>query len=573
MSTSPGSYKGIAITGGTDAQVASQIAAIDAKPVSTPTIPTTLNSTNTASNSAVTLPSVPVNNTNYQGYIAGGTATIGANTPALTGTTPNGTVVNTQTGAVVTPAPQTAPSALDTFKSYISNLVKPPSASDQYNTDYNASGIDQKQADFNTKNQALLDAQSKFTGINAQLQGLNAESTAVPIQQQQDATGRGITEAGLAPHTADELRKIALRAIPLQTQALVAQAEVASAQGNAQLSQSILQQAQDHLDKVFQIHQADAQAQYQYQNNLIDKIYEFASKQEQAKLDEKKLKLQQDFTTKQNLLNGAQELAKTAITNGQGTLAGKILALNPDSPTYQTDIAKLGGQITKAPTSNDSAPTVKSINGVDMQWDPSTKTWKTIDGGTTSKGAQVLATSKSNVDAITSVLTSPGLEGSVGTNFLSRTPQGILGTLGAIVSGVGIPSVESGIISNATGAKQDFLAGVQQLTSQLTLDSLIRAKAQGATFGALSEGELGILQSSGTKLSKWAITDNGKPDGKVIGYNVNEKDFKAELDKINNLAKLDYIVKGGDPTDVGAKIMPDGSVWTLNSSGSLTQIK
>ena len=38
--------------------------------------------------------------------------------------------------------------------------------------------------------------------------------------------------------------------------------------------------------------------------------------------------------------------------------------------------------------------------------------------------------------------------------------------------------------SRSIGAKQDFTAGVQQLTSQLTLDNLINAKAKGALAGA-----------------------------------------------------------------------------------------
>ena len=49
--------------------------------------------------------------------------------------------------------------------------------------------------------------------------------------------------------------------------------------------------------------------------------------------------------------------------------------------------------------------------------------------------------------------------------------------------------------------------------------------------------------------------------------------FKKELDKINNFAKLDYILKGGDPSDVGAKIMPDGTIWSSNSDGTFTKIK
>lgn len=118
--------------------------------------------------------------------------------------------------------------------------------------------------------------------------------------------------------------------------------------------------------------------------------------------------------------------------------------------------------------------------------------------------------------------------------------------------------------------RQDFVAGVEQLTSQLTLDNLIKAKAQGATFGALSEGELKILSGGATKINSWAIKDK---NGNVTGYKTSEKNLKRELDKIRNFSKKDYILKGGNPTDVGAQTMSDGSIWSKNSDGTFTQIK
>lgn len=125
-------------------------------------------------------------------------------------------------------------------------------------------------------------------------------------------------------------------------------------------------------------------------------------------------------------------------------------------------------------------------------------------------------------------------------------------------------------LDRLTGGRQNFIAGVEQLRSQLTLDSLIDAKARGATFGALSEGELRTLSASASKLGTWAKTND---NGEVTAYNVSEKDFKRELDKINNFAKLDYILRGGNPTDVGVTVMSDGSYVTENSDGSITFLR
>ena len=167
-------------------------------------------------------------------------------------------------------------------------------------------------------------------------------------------------------------------------------------------------------------------------------------------------------------------------------------------------------------------------------------------GGST--GQLQLATAKANVDLITGLTIDKYLGGSVGPNLFARlSPSSVF-----------------------TGGKTNFIAGVQQLSDQLKLDKLIQAKAQGATFGALSDNELRVIASAATKIGTWAIKDK---EGNVVGYNANEATFKAELDKINNFAKLDYILKGGNPEDVMAKVMDDGTIWTVNSDGSYTQLQ
>jgi len=104
----------------------------------------------------------------------------------------------------------------------------------------------------------------------------------------------------------------------------------------------------------------------------------------------------------------------------------------------------------------------------------------------------------------------------------------------------------------------------------LTLQSLIDAKEKGATFGALSEGEMNVLSKSATKIGEWIRTDS---NGKVIGYNIDEKSFKDELQKINNMAKLDYLKKGGNAEDIGVNITPDNRMWVQDWKGNLIEIK
>lgn len=167
----------------------------------------------------------------------------------------------------------------------------------------------------------------------------------------------------------------------------------------------------------------------------------------------------------------------------------------------------------------------------------------------TPQNAQSLALQQQTIQDTSGLLSSPGLAGSVGPNPLARSAPDF---------------------NSFTGVRSNFIAGVQQLTQKLTLDQLVNAKAQGATFGALSEGELGLLSASASKINNWAIKDNA---GNVVGYNISEKDFKAEVDKINSFQKLDFVLKGGDPESVGVQQMPDGTLWTKNSDGSLSRIQ
>lgn len=160
---------------------------------------------------------------------------------------------------------------------------------------------------------------------------------------------------------------------------------------------------------------------------------------------------------------------------------------------------------------------------------------------------QQLAQQKAGIDLTNGLVTSNYLSGAVGPNGLSRLSP----------------------FSYFTGGKQNFIAGVEQLRSGLNLQSLIDAKAKGATFGALSDQELQVLANTATKIGTWAIKDD---KGQVTGYNVGEADFKRELDKINNFAKMDYILKGGNPAEVGVTTMPDGTHWVKNSDGTLTQL-
>ena len=90
---------------------------------------------------------------------------------------------------------------------------------------------------------------------------------------------------------------------------------------------------------------------------------------------------------------------------------------------------------------------------------------------------------------------------------------------------------------------KSLIAYVEQIVSQKALDALIRAKAQGATFGALSDREMGILKSAATKLGSWEIRDK---NDKVLGYATDKNSFKKEIDNVRN--SINYLLSNANFT-------------------------
>jgi hypothetical protein len=95
-----------------------------------------------------------------------------------------------------------------------------------------------------------------------------------------------------------------------------------------------------------------------------------------------------------------------------------------------------------------------------------------------------------------------------------------------------------------TQEKQTYLAKVQNLLENKTLQGLIDAKSQGATFGALSNVELQMLQSSSSVLAGAAVRDK---DSKITGFNLTESELKKELWNISKMYDTNITrMTGGD---------------------------
>ena len=86
------------------------------------------------------------------------------------------------------------------------------------------------------------------------------------------------------------------------------------------------------------------------------------------------------------------------------------------------------------------------------------------------------------------------------------------------------------------GANAETLSKIETLLSGLTLDELISAKSRGATFGALSDAELKTLAAAASNLGARAVK---RDDGSIKGFRGTVTGLKADITKIQEMAKLD----------------------------------
>jgi len=155
-------------------------------------------------------------------------------------------------------------------------------------------------------------------------------------------------------------------------------------------------------------------------------------------------------------------------------------------------------------------------------------------------------------------------EDSIITNIDSLLEQG-----SGILEAVG-PNVLARIgLGTLTGKTQSFIGSVEKIVSTLTLENLIAAKSRGATFGALSEKELGMLAAAATKIGTWKIEDK---DGRTKGYNIDETSFKNELNVIRAFAeKAKMIKQGTGSTKTPQKqVNYQGQTYNVDAMGEMT---
>lgn len=110
-------------------------------------------------------------------------------------------------------------------------------------------------------------------------------------------------------------------------------------------------------------------------------------------------------------------------------------------------------------------------------------------------------------------------------------------------------------------SKETFIAGVENLISEETLQSLIALKAEGGTLGALSDAELQILQEVATYISSPSIRKTNER-GEVTGYAMPEKEMKDALLQIRERT-ANILALAGYGDEIYPEHFPTGSEFPM----------
>jgi hypothetical protein len=150
-----------------------------------------------------------------------------------------------------------------------------------------------------------LNASTKqLNDLNAQAQSLYRESQAIPIQIQQDITGRMVTKAGSQTMTNEALRTNALKALSIAQQTDIAQANYTSAKDKAQ---QIVDLKYQPLEQQLAI----KQQQYLFNKDALERVDKKRADALGVAIEQEK----QAIANKKEDANAIQAMAMTALKN------------------------------------------------------------------------------------------------------------------------------------------------------------------------------------------------------------------------------------------------------------------
>ena len=377
--------------------------------------------------------------------------------------------------------------------------------------------------------QAVEQAKKLENDLAGQLGQITAQGQAAQLSVV--GQGRGIPEAIIGGQQAQIARETAIQALPVS-------AQLQWAQGNTQ-------NAEKTLDRLYQYRSQDIQNEYNYKKELGTRLLDVASTAEKQKLQVVLDAEAQKNKQAQDNLAYSREMQSMALKTGQGNLVSKLASIDPKSATFNNDISKIVGQINDPSIALDreikmlqrdklraeaKAPTLKTINGIESQWDAKAGKWipAVVSGQETGKLSEL----QSNV-----------LKSS--TDLLDKFDKG-KGT--AFVGGSRIFPTNSLMTIPGTDVA-NFEANFNNLKALLSLDNIKLMKGQ----GQISDGERLTLERASTSLTP----------------SMSEDDFRKVLLEVQNVM-LSKTPEGQYLKEINDSINNIGKVTSSSYANSLT---
>lgn len=373
-----------------------------------------------------------------------------------------------------------------------------------------------------TEKKGLMDTMSSYLGIQSSREQLEAEAGLdKKAQKVTDVTNQIEASERAKVNELRALESSGLTDVQRSAQAREINRKYAFEQADLALIQSAanrdLETASNIINRKIELQLEPLKTKLEFQKMFYEENKGLFDKAEQRQFDSLTKATEREYEEAKTLEKYKADIQLEAVKNGVQIPAYVLSELNRAKTQAEVAqvLAKNGISLAKL-TAGDGVPTIKSINGIDMQWNNATQKWETInvDGGTDSLVAE------------------RGLDRINQLDSLINNKTGLNSNAG-LVRRSGLRSLQ---------VSRDWSADAINVLSRLTVDELGRVKSDGVTFGALSDPERKAVGDAASALNAGMVMKDGLPTGK---FKLSEDKVRKELETIQKYAKIDFKKRTG----------------------------
>jgi hypothetical protein len=369
----------------------------------------------------------------------------------------------------------------------------------------------------------------QLTEVNSQLQSLQKEALAIPLQLQQDAQGRGVTAGGLAPIQTGLLRENAIKSLSLSAMAQ-------TLQGNVAL-------ARQQVDKAIELQFAPLENQLTVLSKMYDMNKDELQREDAKRAEQLQIRLQERERLLKDIRADKQyatEISLEAARNGAPSdVVERIANATPDNAlalsssylgaefrqkaiqqAFENNIKLRSLAITEANSALDRKVKLLELakagdRGAISQlgYDPNR------DANRTKADEQQIAIQR-DID-----IAKRARENGIGLQTSSGLIRG--GIIGAFLESPG------GILGAPYGAakKNDFLADAGYIVKNMTFNKIRELADAGVKLTPISERELKAMADASSVLAASAQYDGS---GNLTGFKLGENRVREQLQLIQD---------------------------------------